>query len=70
MLPIESLDSFQNLDSDTDWLAHEPHYEPDWEELEFERKIAENERLAMAAWWEMEGVRCATFGNPNRNPYL
>lgn len=71
---IESLDSFQNLDSDPGWKDHEPRFEwtkADLEEFEHQKRIAESERLAMAAWWEMEGVRCATFDrNPNRNPYL
>ena len=72
---IESLDGFQNLDSDKSWLDHDPVYEPDWEELEWERRVEENERLSMAAWWEDEGVRCWTWVciipgyDPNRNPY-
>lgn len=71
---IESLNAFQNLDSDESWLDHEPIFkwtEDDFAEFEFERRVEENDRLCMAAWWEYEGVRCATFGrDPNRNPYL
>ena len=71
---LEDLDGFQNLDESTDWLSHDPKFEwteDDLAEFEFDRRVAENERLAMAAWWEMEGVRCATFGrDPQKNPYL
>ena len=68
---IESMDGFQNQDDDDSWQ----HYAPDWEwtdsdlaEFEHELLVEENERLAMAAWWEMEGVRCWTYGPPT-NPY-
>lgn len=69
---LDSLDGFQNLDKDIDWQSHEPEFEWTEEELaEFERdkQLDEMELEAMAAWWDMEGVRCATFGNPNKNPY-
>jgi hypothetical protein len=76
---IETLDGFQNLDNNTDWLDHEPKFEwtdEDYAEFEHDRLIAENNRLAMAGWWEMEGVRCWTWVgiipgyDPNKNPYL
>ena len=71
---IESLDAFQNTDDCQDWLSYEPQFEwteDDLAEFDYEEKVAEMERQAMAAWWEMEGVRCATFGrDPTRNPYL
>ena len=67
-------DFFQNLDSDKSWLDHEPKFEwteDDYAEFEWERRVEENDRLSMAAWWEDEGVRCATLDrNPSRNPYL
>ena len=70
---IESLDGFQNLDSSDDWLSHDPTFEWTDDELaDFQREEDyEQQQLdAMAGWWEMEGVRCATFGrNPNQNPY-
>lgn len=70
---IESLDGFQNVDSSKDWLAHDPSFEWTAEDLlEFHREedIARQEQEAMAGWWDMEGVRCATFGrNPQQNPY-
>ena len=69
---IEGLDGFQNMDDSGDWRDHEPEFawtDEDLAEFEHDRRVAENERLAMAAWWEMEGVRCGTFGPP-RNPYL
>jgi hypothetical protein len=70
---IESLEGFQNDDLSKDWLSHDPSFEWDYEELEaFEqrRKEQEQKMIAMAAWWDMEGVRCATFGrDPNKNPY-
>lgn len=70
---LESLDGFQNLDDNKDWQTHEPKFEWTPEELEeFERdkQLIEMEMEAMAMWWDMEGVRCATFGrNPNQNPY-
>lgn len=62
----------QSFDKNRDWRDHDPVFEwteGDLQEFERERLIAENERLAMAAWWEDEGVRCWTFGFP-RNPYL
>jgi hypothetical protein len=70
---IESLEGFQNLDKDQGWLNHAPRFawtEEDLREFEEEERLAEIEQLALANWWEMEGVRCATFGNPNKNPYL
>lgn len=74
---IESLDGFQNTDDCEDWLWHEPKFEWTAEELrEFERERQMEEAYyrqmqeAMAGWWEIEGVRCATFGrDPNENPY-
>jgi len=71
---IEDLEFFQNLDNCKDWLNHNPSFEwteEDLEEFQHEERCRENEQKAMAAWWDMEGVRCATFGrNPNENPYL
>ena len=68
-----SLDGFQNLDKDEDWKTHDPIFEWDYEELvafEQERQQFEQEMIAMVGWWEIDGVRCATFGrDPNRNPY-
>ena len=64
-------DFFHGDDRSTDWLDHEPTFEwtdDDLEEFQRERAIEENHRLMMAAWWDMEGVRCWTFGPP-RNPY-
>lgn len=70
---LEDLDGFQNDDQSNDWQNHDPVFE--WtpeqlEEFERERRYAEQEAEAMAGWWDMEGVRCATFGrDPNENPY-
>ena len=64
--------SFQNLDLSSDWLEHDPEFEwtrEDLEEFEREELWRTCEQEALAHWWESEGVRCATFGNPNRNPY-
>lgn len=70
---IDTLEAFQNADDCQDWKSHDPTFEWTEEELaEFARdeEYAKQEQLAMAAWWEMEGVRCATFGrDPNQNPY-
>ena len=69
---IEDLDGFQNMDESDDWMEWAPEWQwtdDDLDEFEHERRVAENERLMMAAWWEMEGVRCWTFGPP-KNPYL
>lgn len=39
-------------------------------ERRLEEAAAEAEQLALAFWWDLEGVRCATFGqDPNCNPY-
>ena len=65
-------DGFQNDDASTDWLSHEPEFEwteEDLAEFERDREYEEQNRLAMADWWEIEGVRCWTFGPPE-NPYL
>lgn len=73
---VESLDGFQNDDASTDWESHDPEFAWTPDDLqEFEEDERGNQyqqqREAMAAWWEMEGVRCATFGrNPTDNPYL
>jgi len=71
---IESLDAFQNRDDSDDWRSHNPQFawtEEDLEEFEHEKRVAEQERQAMIGWWEMEGVRCGTFGrDPQQNPYL
>lgn len=71
---VESLEDFQNEDACDDWKSYEPSFEwtdEDLREFEEEKRQYEMEVLAMAAWWEMEGVRCATFDrNPNENPYL
>ena len=72
---IESLDGFQNLDKSNDWQSHEPGFEwtdDDLMAFEYDLMVEEQERLtpALAAWWDLEGVRCATFGrDPNQNPY-
>ena len=71
---VEMRDGFQNDDLCGDWLSHDPEFE--WSEedkAEFDREelYAQMQQQAMAAWWEDEGVRCATFGrNPQENPYL
>jgi hypothetical protein len=61
-------------DRDESWKDWCPDFEwlpDDLEEFEHDKRCAENERLAMAGWWEMEGVRCYTFNrNPQQNPYL
>ena len=66
-------DGFQNLDSDQFWKDHEPVFEwtqDDLLELELEEEMQKQCLAAMAGWWDMEGVRCATFGrNPKQNPY-
>ena len=71
---IECLDGYQNDDRCLDYLSHDPKFEwsgDDLAEFAYDREVAAQERLAMAGWWEMEGVRCATFGrDPNVNPYL
>ena len=70
---IEDLEGFQNEDASEDWESHDPSFEwtaEDLEEFEHDRRCAIAEQQALAAWWEMEGVRCATFGRPNQNPYL
>jgi hypothetical protein len=70
---VESLESFQNLDDCEDWLSHDPTFEwseDDLAEFAHEEAYRKQEQEAMAAWWDMEGVRCATFGrDPNKNPY-
>jgi len=70
---IETLEGFQNLDDDFDWADHDPSFEwtvEDLEEFEHEERAVRAEIEALIGWWEMEGVRCATFGrNPNENPY-
>lgn len=66
------LDFFQNLDQSNHWKSHNPHFKwtrEELEEFEKEKDYREMERLAMAAWWEEEGVRCWTWGPP-KNPYL
>ena len=74
ILLTENLDAFQNLDTCRDWESHAPEFEwtdDDLQEFEEERQAIECNLLAMAMWWECEGVRCATFGrDPNQNPYM
>ena len=68
-----NINGFQNLDSDEDWKYHDPTFEwieEDLIEFEREEKLELAYQEAMAGWWEMEGVRCATFGrDPMENPY-
>ena len=70
-------DACQNLDISSDWLSHNPPSE--WTDAD-ERLWQEEERMALEArqaeqlakgyWWDLEGVRCATFGrDPHTNPY-
>lgn len=69
---------FQQYDVDCLWLNHNPENEwtPDdqknWEREEamaLEARLGE--QLANAFFWDLEGVRCATFGrDPNQNPYV
>ena len=70
------MEDFQNLDTSEDWKEHDPSFEwteDDMEELrklEMEEEYEKQKMEAMAGWWDMEGVRCATFGrNPKQNPY-
>lgn len=67
---------FQNLDNSDDWRHHNP--ESEWTEEDTERDRVEKamakaayeaEQQAQAFWWDLEGVRCATFGDPGVNPY-
>jgi len=65
---------FYNLDDrDESWKTDELEFEwttDDLQEFERERRHDENNLLMMAAWWDMEGVRCGTFErNPKKNPY-
>ena len=68
-----NMEDFQNLDTSEDWQEHDPSFEWTEEELYemyLEEQYERQEMEAMAGWWDMEGVRCATFGrNPNQNPY-
>jgi len=68
-----ALEGFQNLDESEDWKNHDPHFEWTDEELEqmaLDEQYERHQQEAMAAWWDMDGVRCATFGrDPNKNPY-
>lgn len=70
------MEDFQNLDTSEDWKEYDPSFEwteDDIEELrgiEMMKQYDRQKMEAMAGWWDMEGVRCATFGrNPSRNPY-
>lgn len=68
----------QNDDRCDDWKSHNPQSawtledQVKWEEeQELLRQAELANGLAMAYWWDLEGVRCATFGrDPNQNPYL
>lgn len=70
---IEDLDGFQNDDSDESWKSHAPDFEwtaEDLEEFDREEEYERQKMEALAGWWEMEGVRCGTFGrDPQQNPY-
>jgi len=70
---LESLEGFQNADSDDDWKTDDPVFkwtQEDLDEFIYDWKVAESERQSLIGWWEDEGVRCYTFDrDPNQNPY-
>ena len=65
---------FQNEDQCDAWKQDPPAFEwteEDLEEFRLEELAERQYWIALAGWWEIEGVRCATFGrDPSRNPYL